>query len=1034
MSRTKLSQNSIAAGAINANTMFAADVVSPHAVANTSIYSVAELLVGGTILLDNTGNIQINNGGTIGITGDTDLLTLASGALTVTGSTKITTDLAISTTLPTIAGETGTLVIGDSGAIITFDGETNFSQNVYYNSGWKYRTTDTASILQMGNSNIPFRFSYTASGSADATASFTEAMQIDGNGHVGIGMAADSTYALKVTNPGGNTYQQIFGPTGYIAELQLQSQNSSGALFLKMDNNGVGYFGTNIARDVLFYTSNAEKMRLRADGKLVIGQADADGTLHVVTATAGSVTAASSTDDLIVENSTHGGINILIPDASYGSLAFGSPSDNHGFLVDWNYSGGVGRVHTSKVGASIELKADNSVANLTLSGASGSELAAFTGKVGIGTTSVYANSILEISGGAGNAIPTATTTSDSYLAAWRMRRTAGSHVQEWYTGLRSGARHFDIFNNTDNSLAARLTTGGNLTAYGAVFGQNGSGNAVFGVDGGNGELWLGGGNSNTQNINFQITSTAYAMRLTNAGYLGIGTSAPHRRFHIAGGTATGLQITGNSTGTGSGDGMMISIRNDNNGVEFIQQENSHIAFQTNGSATSGLVIRGGGDIYTPTAGSNNVRLGYNAGVAIVSGTNSNTLIGDDAGAALNAGDSNVFIGKSAGRVENTGVLNTHVGMGAGELGTGANYSVSVGAYALYTQDDGQFNVAVGYHAMQAATVPDLNVALGPYTLQNATSGSYSVAIANGALRDTTTAHYNVAIGYHCMLENETGANNVAVGGYAMDATTTGGSYNVAVGYAALTGMGNDAIYNTAIGYNAMGGLTTGTHNVAVGGNALAYTAVTSVGNVAVGQNALYLINSGAGNTGLGNYAGDNIQGGSYNTCIGSHAQPSGGASNYQIVIGYNISGGEDSQVTIGQTSNVIQNEFDTDAAWTRTSDVRKKRNIQEDELGLEFVNNLRTVTYQWKPSNEFPEEWDEYSEENNMNLDAVMHGMIAQEVKEALDKSGCDTFTGWKERRDGSQTVSREMFVMPLIKAVQELSAKVKELEDRLDD
>ena len=81
MSRTKLTQNSIAAGAINANTMFAADVVGPHAIANTSTYSVNELLVGGTILLDNTGNIQINNGGTIGSTGDADAITIASNGV-----------------------------------------------------------------------------------------------------------------------------------------------------------------------------------------------------------------------------------------------------------------------------------------------------------------------------------------------------------------------------------------------------------------------------------------------------------------------------------------------------------------------------------------------------------------------------------------------------------------------------------------------------------------------------------------------------------------------------------------------------------------------------------------------------------------------------------------------------------------------------------------------------------------------------------------------------------------------------------------
>ena len=62
-----------------------------------------------------------------------------------------------------------------------------------------------------------------------------------------------------------------------------------------------------------------------------------------------------------------------------------------------------------------------------------------------------------------------------------------------------------------------------------------------------------------------------------------------------------------------------------------------------------------------------------------------------------------------------------------------------------------------------------------------------------------------------------------------------------------------------------------------------------------------------------------------------------------------------------------------------------------------------------------------------------MHGMIAQDIKQALDNAECDTFAGWKERKDGSQVMSREMFVIPLIKAVQELSEKNDELQKRLD-
>ena len=61
-----------------------------------------------------------------------------------------------------------------------------------------------------------------------------------------------------------------------------------------------------------------------------------------------------------------------------------------------------------------------------------------------------------------------------------------------------------------------------------------------------------------------------------------------------------------------------------------------------------------------------------------------------------------------------------------------------------------------------------------------------------------------------------------------------------------------------------------------------------------------------------------------------------------------------------------------------------------------------------------------------------MHGMIAQEVKESMDKVECDTFGGWKESSNGQQEISKASFVIPLIKAVQELSAKVEELEAKL--
>ena len=47
-----------------------------------------------------------------------------------------------------------------------------------------------------------------------------------------------------------------------------------------------------------------------------------------------------------------------------------------------------------------------------------------------------------------------------------------------------------------------------------------------------------------------------------------------------------------------------------------------------------------------------------------------------------------------------------------------------------------------------------------------------------------------------------------------------------------------------------------------------------------------------------------------------------------------------------------------------------------------------------------------------------------------MDKVGHDKFTGWDLDEDESQSLREGQFIYPLIKAVKELSAKVKALEE----
>lgn len=67
---------------------------------------------------------------------------------------------------------------------------------------------------------------------------------------------------------------------------------------------------------------------LTVTGNAGIGNARTEGTLHVHTASAGTVTASTQADDLVVENSSEGGITIITPDDQSARIRFTSPSTN----------------------------------------------------------------------------------------------------------------------------------------------------------------------------------------------------------------------------------------------------------------------------------------------------------------------------------------------------------------------------------------------------------------------------------------------------------------------------------------------------------------------------------------------------------------------------------------------------------------------------------------------------------------------------------------------------------------------------------
>jgi trimeric autotransporter adhesin len=325
---------------------------------------------------------------------------------------------------------------------------------------------------------------------------------------------------------------------------------------------------------------------------------------------------------------------------------------------------------------------------------------------------------------------------------------------------------------------------------------------------------------------------------------------------------------------------------------------------------------------------------------------------------------------------------------------------------------GTRNVFVGFESGNDNTSAGDNTAVGAYSLDANTTGGSNNAFGVNALGANTTGANNVAVGSHAMGTNTTGVRNVAVGHFALYENVSG-NYNTAIGYEAL----NIATVsnNTAVGYHCLVANTTGSNNTAVGYQAL-------VANT-----------TGLQNTAVGDTAGDVITTGSQNICIGYATDPSANNGLGQITIGYGLAGQGNYHVTMGTSSSKIYVNYSSTGTWTQTSDATLKNVIGEDSLGLSFINRLNPVTFTWKPQNELSVDHPHYSPTNKKDTSVVMHGLLAQDVKAAMDAEGCTTFNGWDQGLDGVQAVSREMFISPLIKAIQELSAKCDSLQAEIN-
>lgn len=343
----------------------------------------------------------------------------------------------------------------------------------------------------------------------------------------------------------------------------------------------------------------------------------------------------------------------------------------------------------------------------------------------------------------------------------------------------------------------------------------------------------------------------------------------------------------------------------------------------------------------------------------------------------------------------------------------ASGSVSIGYSVGSASSTAVGNVLVGRNIAISVTTGASNSALGQRSLFSVTSGSWNTAVGNSAGGNTTTGRYNTFLG------TSTGNGN------------TTNNFSTYIGYSA--GSIGVAGYSVAIGTNALQScaLASGL-NVAIGDESLRWC--TSSNNVGVGTYTLGSATSASYNTAIGVYAGYAVTTGSSNVFIGKHAgyvsQPTttGSANTF---VGYQAGGNSSSmqnstslgslalctandQVTLGGSSiSALRCQVTT---ITALSDERDKTNIKDIPAGLNFLEAVRPVEYDWNMR-------------DGGKVGVHDFGFIAQELQKAQKDTGIIVPNLVYDVDEDRLEAGYGALLPIMVKAIQELSEKVKQLE-----
>ena len=486
---------------------------------------------------------------------------------------------------------------------------------------------------------------------------------------------------------------------------------------------------------------------------------------------------------------------------------------------------------------------------------------------------------------------------------------------------------------------------------------------------------------------------------------------------------------------------------------------------------------GYGALYTGYCSSGNcynTALGHRA-LAYVSSASFNIAIGKCSGCGICAGNNNIILG-TTGYIGSCNLANTVV------LQAGNNCLKLTGAGCLTVNGSAVGGGGGGVSCIAAGSGVTISTTASPCCVTICASGgggsaAYCKSFCNSVFAPASCnsslgsfcGHDNIMIG-RCAGYNNCSNFNISIG-YQANKSTTGASRVIAIGTQALA-FANPPQESIAIGSYA-GASSAGCFNVIIGKGALACggQSCSTTKSVIIGAYAAHCglpgfngclsqsviigyktglfcgfcsaVSCNFGNVFVGTYSGcgsahtyaNVILGscsgmgicGNKNTIVGSCVANGGSAptGSNNTLIGYGatpLSGICSNTITLGNSS--ITSIRAQQTSITSLSDYRDKAYIETLPVGLEFLRQVRPVTFTWKPR-----------DTSNSLAGRKEAGFIAQELETVANNSSIkdwlDGLVISNDDRSRLEATPGKMFPL-IVKAIQELATENDSLKARV--